>query len=153
MHRIELKIPPLLLTLLMAGGMWALARYLPGQAVDIPWRYPIAGLLGVAGLGFAGAGVLAFRQARTTVDPTRPHAVSEFVVSGVYRISRNPMYLGFLLGLAAWAVFLEHGLAFLGLPAFVLHLNRFQIVPEERALSERFGNEYAEYKKSVRRWL
>lgn len=63
------------------------------------------------------------------------------------------MYLGMLLVLAAWAVWLGSVLALLFLPLFVAWMTRFQIVPEERALSDRFGPVYAEYRRSVRRWI
>lgn len=75
------------------------------------------------------------------------------VTSGVYRVSRNPMYLGFLLALAWWVVFLSHLLAFALLPLFMWYMNRFQIVPEERALAAKFGSEFTEYSRAVRRWL
>ena len=63
------------------------------------------------------------------------------------------MYLGFVLGLAAWALFLGNPVAALIVPAFVLYMNRFQIEPEERALEARFGAAYAAYRRAVRRWL
>jgi protein-S-isoprenylcysteine O-methyltransferase Ste14 len=63
------------------------------------------------------------------------------------------MYVGLLLVLTGWAIFLCHALTFLFLPTFVAYMNRFQIAPEERALSARFGSAYATYKRSVRRWL
>jgi protein-S-isoprenylcysteine O-methyltransferase Ste14 len=78
---------------------------------------------------------------------------SALVTGGVYRLTRNPMYLGLLLDLLAWAVFLWAPLALAVLPIFVLYIHRFQIVSEERALSSLFGSEYADYKQLVRRWL
>ncbi|MFP5406472.1 MAG: methyltransferase family protein, partial [Gammaproteobacteria bacterium] len=86
-------------------------------------------------------------------NPTRPGAASSLVLGGPYRFSRNPMYLGVLLVLVGWAVYLSNVLAFVVLPLFVLYLNRYQIAPEERALSARFGASFDEYRKSVRRWL
>jgi protein-S-isoprenylcysteine O-methyltransferase Ste14 len=75
------------------------------------------------------------------------------VTSGVYGVSRNPMYVGFLLVLIGWAAFLSHALAFALLPLFVAYMNRFQIEPEERALSAKFGGQFQEYRRSVRRWV
>jgi protein-S-isoprenylcysteine O-methyltransferase Ste14 len=75
------------------------------------------------------------------------------VTSGIYRLSRNPMYLGFLFGLTGWAIFLSHVLALALLPAFVAYMNRFQISSEEQALAARFGAEFVAYKDSVGRWL
>ena len=87
------------------------------------------------------------------MNPTKPEASSAVVSDGIYRFSRNPMYLSLLTGLAGWALFLENAAALLVLPMFVAYMNRFQIKPEERALLEKFGSSYAEYMRSVRRWL
>jgi protein-S-isoprenylcysteine O-methyltransferase Ste14 len=75
------------------------------------------------------------------------------VTGGVFRWSRNPMYLGMLVALAGWAAYLANATAFLLLPAFVAYLNRFQIRPEEQALLARFGPPYSEYMATVRRWI
>lgn len=82
-----------------------------------------------------------------------PGGASSLVQGGIYRFTRNPMYLGFLLVLGGWAVLLANGLAFVGPLAFVAYLNRFQIGPEERALAGLFGPEYAKYRARVRRWV
>ena len=87
------------------------------------------------------------------MNPMKPDPTSSLVVSGIYRYTRNPMYLGFLLILLAWAVALSNALALVSLLAFVLYMNRFQIVPEERMLASRFAQDYAEYRARVRRWI
>jgi len=107
----------------------------------------------VIGVAFSATGILSFRRVRTTVNPTRPDEASVLVSTGIYRVTRNPMYVGLLLVLVAWAVFLASAWALLGVAGFVLYMNRFQIAPEERALSRLFGSEYASYKARVRRWL
>jgi len=99
------------------------------------------------------AGVRYFRRAKTTVNPMKPESASALVASGIYRYSRNPMYLGFLLMLLGWALWLSNASALLLLPAFVLYMNRFQICPEERALLSLFGPDYMQYRARVRRWL
>jgi protein-S-isoprenylcysteine O-methyltransferase Ste14 len=152
-HALELKVPPVALGLIIAAAMWLASTYSPSLALAIPWRAAIALAIVGVGLAMAVAGVLAFRKAKTTVNPTKPESTSTVVASGIYGLSRNPMYVGFLLVLAGWGVFLAHVLPFLFLPLFVLYMNRFQIGPEERALSARFGSEYATYMGSVRRWL
>jgi len=101
----------------------------------------------------AVAGVLEFRRARTTVNPTTPQAATSMVRSGIYRHTRNPMYLGMLLVLAAWAAWLANPAALAVLPAFFLYMNRFQIEPEERILAGLFAGEFDAYRRSVRRWL
>jgi protein-S-isoprenylcysteine O-methyltransferase Ste14 len=83
----------------------------------------------------------------------KPDAASSLVVSGIYRYTRNPMYAGFLLILLGWAAFLSNILALIVLPAFVLYMNRFQILPEERVLTTLFADEYTEYLARVRRWF
>ncbi|MCY1553776.1 Phospholipid methyltransferase [compost metagenome] len=107
----------------------------------------------LAGAFVALFGVASFRRAKTTVNPTTPGAASALVDSGIYRYSRNPMYLGLLLVLAGWGLWLAHALALLGLPAFVVYMNRFQIAPEERALTAVFGDAFAAYRQKVRRWI
>jgi protein-S-isoprenylcysteine O-methyltransferase Ste14 len=97
--------------------------------------------------------VVSFRRARTTVNPTKPESSSVLVDSGIYRLTRNPMYLGFSLGLSGWAVMLSNMFAFLLLPIFILYMDRFQIEPEEKALAAIFGRQFAVYKTRVRRWL
>ena len=97
--------------------------------------------------------IASFVRAKTTVNPMKPASASALVVSGLYARSRNPMYLGLLLILIGWAVYLSNGLAFLLLLAFILYMNRFQIEPEERALISLFGQEFVAYKSRVRRWL
>lgn len=153
MHRLELKVPPLALVLLIALAMWAVSLATP--SVDMPFaaRAIAAAVLVVAGVSISAAGVISFRRARTTVNPTKPDSTSALVSSGIYGVTRNPMYLGFLLALLGWAAFLSNAAALIGPVAFVLYMNRFQISPEEKALSALFGAEFSAYKSRVRRWL
>lgn len=153
MKALELKIPPPVIALLLAVSMWFARRYAPSLGLAIPWRTPLAIGLVILGIALALAGVLAFRKAKTTVNPLKPEATSAVVATGIYRFTRNPMYLGMLVVLVGWAVFLANGISFLLLPLFVLYMDRFQIGPEERVLSGHFGSEFDNYMKSVRRWL
>jgi protein-S-isoprenylcysteine O-methyltransferase Ste14 len=153
MQRLELKIPPLVVWLACAGGMLAVASFAPGLSFMLPGRSAIA--LGLAALGVAVAivGVVAFRRKRTTVNPLTPSASSSVVTSGVYRVSRNPMYLGFLMALAGWAVYLSNAGAAVFVPAFVAYMTQYQIKPEERALRAKFGVDFERYMADVRRWV
>ncbi|WP_240220695.1 methyltransferase family protein [Rheinheimera hassiensis] len=153
MHALELKIPPLVLVALFALAMWLLAQLVPPLALPAVWGLVLA--IGFAGAGVVVAlsGVLAFRRANTTVDPRVPQQTSSLVARGIYRYSRNPMYLGFLLLLTALACYLMNAAAFILLPLFLLYMNRFQIAPEERFLLQKFGAEYQSYTTQVRRWL
>jgi protein-S-isoprenylcysteine O-methyltransferase Ste14 len=153
MQSLELRVPPLALVVLFAAAMGGVAYLTPGAHVPLPGRHVLALLLVAAGAGVAAAGVIAFRRHKTTVNPFTPDQSSSLVASGIYGVSRNPMYLGFLLALAGWGVYLANAVAVLGLPAFVAYMNRFQIGPEERALGQRFGPQFADYASRVRRWL
>ena len=105
------------------------------------------------GVGIAVAGVVSFRRAKTTVNPLNPETASALVTSGIYRRTRNPMYLGALVALLGWAVFLANALAFILTPLFVIYMNRFQIGPEEKTLTALFGPQFSEYCSKVQRWL
>ncbi|MDE2297312.1 MAG: isoprenylcysteine carboxylmethyltransferase family protein [Burkholderiales bacterium] len=153
MRTLELKIPPPVVALLVAGAMWGVAAVAPTLGLPAIPRRAAAAALALAGLACALAGIVAFRRAHTTVNPMKPLASSSLVDSGIYRATRNPMYLGLAGVLVAWAVFLSSVWALLGPVAFVLYMNRFQIAPEERALSTLFGADYAAYRARVRRWL
>lgn len=152
MKALELKVPPVVQALLVALLMWLASKLTPSLATSIPGHFLLGVGFVIAGAGCALSGVWAFRMAKTTVDPMQPESTVTIVSSGIYSVSRNPMYLGFLLALAGWALLLSHSLAFLLLPMFVAYMNRFQIAPEERALLLKFGNVYSDYLKSVRRW-
>jgi protein-S-isoprenylcysteine O-methyltransferase Ste14 len=153
MHWLELKIPPLLVWLACAGAMTGVASLTPMASFTLARSSAVAAALFVLGAALALAGVVAFRGKRTTVNPLNPGASSSVVSSGVYRVSRNPMYLGFLLALVGWAVFLSNAAAVLLMPAFVAYMTQYQIKPEERALLAKFGSEFAQYMSRVRRWL
>lgn len=150
---LELKVPPVALLLIAAGLMGAAGWGVPTFKVRLPGRMAVAAGVALAGVIVCLLGVGSFKRAKTTVNPMRPESASALVVGGVYRLTRNPMYLGFLLLLLGWAAFLSNGLALLPVAMFVVYLDRFQIRPEERALDSLFGEEYAAYKKRVRRWF
>ncbi|WP_443694132.1 methyltransferase family protein [Pseudomonas sp.] len=148
------RIPPPLVATLFGLLMWCAARYLPGSMqLTIEWRTSLALVVLLAGLAICLAGVLSFRRARTTVNPLKPETASALVSSGVYRYTRNPMYLGFATVLIAWSILLAWPPALLGVLGFVMYMNIFQIGPEERALTSLFGREFTRYCSQVRRWL
>lgn len=153
LQALELKIPPPALAVLIAGAMWGVTLLAPLLEMPAFIRVTAAVTIALAGGGFSLAAVISFRRARTTVNPMKPETTSSLVCSGIYRATRNPMYVGLLLVLVAWAVFLSSAWALLGPLAFVFYINRFQIAPEEKVLSAMFGTDYAAYKSRVRRWL
>ena len=152
-RNLELKIPPLALVLLCAGAMALAAWALPRLTYPYSGRLAVGSGLAAAGVLVAGLGIAAFRRARTTVNPMSPESASSLVIVGIYRLTRNPMYLGFLLMLTGLAAGLSNAVAAALLPFFVLYLTRFQILPEERALEARFGADFVSYKGRVRRWI
>lgn len=153
MKRLELLVPPPVVMLLIGLLMWVLSKMFPAFA--FPWLHSDAAAIATALLGTAIslAGVITFRRASTTVDPKRIEDVSTLVCSGIYRYSRNPMYLGVLLVLVGWAIYLGNLLSILCLFVFIAYITRFQIIPEERLLRERFGEKFHSYQNQVRRWL
>jgi protein-S-isoprenylcysteine O-methyltransferase Ste14 len=153
MGSLEVKIPPPAVAAAIAVAMWGTSRLAPLLQLPGAVRLGVAAAVLLAGIGFSAGGVLAFRRARTTLDPTKPEQASSLVSSGIYRVTRNPMYVGLSCVLVAWVVFLSSAWALLGVVAFVLYTGRFQIAPEERALAKLFGSEYADYQAKVRRWL
>jgi len=153
MRVLELKVPPPAVALATAVLMWLASRSAPGLTFGFSSGAPVAAGLAAIGVIVAISGVVTFRRARTTLNPTKPEASSSLVSWGIYKITRNPMYLGLLLVLTAWAIFLSNWLAFLFLPLFVLYMDRFQIVPEEQALTNLFSGDFVAYQSRVRRWL
>ncbi len=153
MPPLELKIPPPLVAAVSAGIMYGMATLLPPLALAPSLRVGAALALAVAGASLDLAGLMAFRRVKTTVNPMAPQQSSSVVSTGVYRFTRNPMYLGLVFLLLAWAVYLSSAWALLVMPAFMAYITRFQIKPEERVLAARFGGAYADYRARVRRWL
>lgn len=150
---LELKMSPVMMTILLAAAMWIVAGSTPALSLLPALRWvALLVFLGAGGV-IGGAGVWSFRKARTTANPWRPHASSALVVSGIYRLTRNPMYLSLLLGLLGWGLFLDNGFALALGWTFVPYMNRFQIGPEERALRQTFGQQFDDYCARVRRWL
>jgi protein-S-isoprenylcysteine O-methyltransferase Ste14 len=133
--------------------MWLASRWIAPVEVPFGLRVGLAVTLACTGAAFGISAMAWFRRAKTTMSPIKPADASRLVTSGVYRLTRNPMYLSLVLYLLAWAAYLSSWLALLVLPLFAMYIQRFQITPEERALSSLFGPEYAAYKQRVRRWL
>jgi len=176
MTSLEHKIPPPVVGALVAGAMWWMSSSGTLPAVPTGFRYAAVALLVIAGLTIDVLGLLAFRASRTTINPLKPERASALVTGGVYRLTRNPMYVGMehcgpsigdlagdggghptTFGQRLEALhFFDIGLApwpFVGPVIFILYITRFQIRPEERVLQRIFGDEFARYVARVRRWL
>lgn len=149
----HLKLPPALVTFITALLMYIVARFLPFGDFDFTARlYVIWVLLGV-GFLIGLISLIQFFKSKTSIDPRDPKKASELVVGGLYKVSRNPMYLALLLVLVAWGLYVPNAFNFLLIIFFVAYMNRFQIIPEEKALKVKFGKKYEQYLVSVRRWF
>lgn len=153
MHALEHRIPPPIVGALIAAAMWGVALVTPTLALPDLIRHAITAALVLAGLTFDLGGLISFVRAKTTVNPLQPAKASALVTTGIYRVTRNPMYVGMALLLTAWAVHLAAPWALPGPALFVCYISRFQIEPEERVLQRLFGDSYAAYAMRVRRWL
>lgn len=153
MSRLELKIPPVIVTLLFAGLIWLVAQFTPRYAMPVELRIALCITLLIASGAIGLAAVMSFSKTQTTVNPLKPETASFLVGSGIFAYTRNPMYLALLFALLAFCVFLENAFALALTGAFVLYMNRFQIRPEERAMERLFGAEFLEYRARVRRWI
>lgn len=153
MRFLELRIPPPIVGLVIAAGMWALTHVPPVLQLPKLLRLSVALALAVIGAAVAIGGVVSFHRAKTTVNPLKPETSATLVSTGVYAFTRNPMYLGMALVLVGWTAYLASVWSLVGPVLFALYITRFQIIPEERVLDRLFGEPFAEYKKRVRRWL
>ena len=152
--RLEARIPPVLVFLA------ALAIMRVGVALFPEWTgeatsgtQTLIVVLLVCGGILGAAGVASFMARRTTLHPNHPERASTLVTTGIYRVTRNPMYLGLACLLGAYGAHVRHPAVAVALLFFIGFITRFQIVPEERALKARFGAAYDAYAAHVRRWL
>ena len=149
----ELKIPPVVVFLVCLASMFGIYYLMPDLSFDFAFRKTLSRIFLVIGALLGIIGIVAFRQYQTTVDPTNPDKASHLVTTGVYRYTRNPMYLGMLFVLIGGAIRIANPLCLLSLILYVGYMTQFQIKPEERALQKEFGERYNEYLRNVRRWL
>ncbi len=144
--------PPLVYAGMLLLGL-GIGRLLgdPPIGLDIKVASLAGMILAIAGLGLIFAALLRFRRAGTNPEPWRQ--TTAFVASGVYRWTRNPMYLGMALIFAGLALIFDSLATLLLLPFVVILIDRQVIAREERYLEAKFGDDYRAYKDKVRRWL
>lgn len=147
-----LKLPPPVVLLVTLGGMYLFLTYWPVWTFSFIGQSMLTLLFCLCGALIGLAGIVSFAKARTTVDPHNPHKASKLVTSGVYRFSRNPMYLGLVFWLVAAFFYFSALSSLIMLPLFIFYMNHFQIGPEEDVLEALFGEEYRQYCDQVRRW-
>lgn len=142
------------MVMLMFGGlMYLLYRFLPFGEFDFFGRNELSWFLLALAFVVMLLAIYRFGKAKTTVDPMQPDKATQLVTKGIFRFSRNPMYLGMLLILLAFGLKLGNAFNTLLAAGFVYYMNHFQIKYEEEALLQRFGKEYRLYLKAVRRWF
>ncbi|WP_188396711.1 methyltransferase family protein [Oxalicibacterium flavum] len=153
MRTLDTKIPAPVVALII-GILTKWYAYSASILIDpTPTRMQIGvGLAQISGV-IALVAMACFWHARTTINPLDPRRASQLVTSGIFRWSRNPMYLSLLLLLVAYAIRLDSFAVWIGPIAFVAYVTRFQILPEERVLAEKFGDAYVAYKDRTRRWI
>jgi len=139
--------------LLFAASMWGASKYQSGISIEPRLHFALTAAPGAMALLFGVGGIITFRLAKTTINPVQIDRASKVVTGGIYRITRNPMYVGLTALLAGWSVFLAVPMTLLGPICFAVFTHRFQIIPEELVMSAKFGRDYDEYRKRVRRWF
>ena len=146
-------IPPPIVALFCALLTWAIAQYTASISVDHKLLLMGSGLLFIIGVSFDILAIVCFRAANTTINPLKPETTSILVTTGIYTLSRNPMYTGMAIILSAWSLYLGSITGLVGVLVFITYINKFQIKPEEEILSALFNEEFIEYKLKVGRWL
>lgn len=149
------KILPDMVLLACGMAMWCMATFVPQCSFAFPYSKLLSVLIFLMGLLLSAFGNRLLSVYRTTSRPDW-HSLSDattLVTSGVFRYTRNPIYLGMAIMLLGWTVFLENWLSALGVVFFVGFITYNQVIPEENALTKRFGESYIRYRNRVRRWL
>jgi len=145
------KIPPPIIALICI-----VINYLSTYLIN-PIKFPnieiIGGLILLLGVATAVLATLLFKKDQTTVNPRNPEEATTLVTSGIFSITRNPMYLGLFLSISSTILFFGSWFGIIILMFFVWYINKFQIIPEEEAMEKLFGGKYSEYRQKVRRWI
>ena len=153
MRILATRIPPPIIALAIATLMVWLAKYVPHLFIEAPVKWTLVSLWVIVGIVVEVLAILAFRKVKTTLNPMTPAASQRLVVSGIYRYTRNPMYLGLTMQLMALSIYLQAPLTAIGILVFILLVTVLQILPEEKALKQIFGSHYTDYCQDVRRWV
>ena len=145
------KIPPPILALVMIVLIYLSSFFI--ESTTFNYQGSLSVLILILGLACAIPSFKLFARYKTTISPLKPSDATALVTEGMYRYSRNPMYLGLLLLTIASTIWFGTWFGIIINILFIFLINFLQIIPEEEALLEIFGEEYEEYKKNVRRWI
>ena len=149
----KLKIPPPLIALIFSVLMWGVSLLSNHAPLESALVVPLSVFIFLAGLAINISAAFSFRKADTTMNPMNPKKATNLVDTGVYKLSRNPMYLGFLFILIGWTIWLGSVFNIAILLLFIWYITIFQIVPEEKVLEVLFAEEFESYRSKVRRWI
>jgi len=149
----KLLIPPPIIALACAGLIWASSHYFPEFGFEFEAQKKIAIFLAVLGIAIDIFSVRLFFKNNTTVNPHDPSKSEWLVTTGIYRFTRNPMYVGMAILLVAVGVWFGSWAFVPAAGLFILYLTRYQIIPEEQMLRKKFGEAYDRYCEKVRRWI
>jgi protein-S-isoprenylcysteine O-methyltransferase Ste14 len=153
MKSLELKVPPPVVVVITSLSMWLTPPILLNIFIANTWCSSLGAILMLLGVLTDAYAAVMFFTAKTTISPIAPQKSSTLIVNGPFKLTRNPMYLGMAILLVGWALVLQNPLALLGPIFFVIYITRFQILPEERILSQKWGDAYTAYKSKTKRWL
>lgn len=148
-----IRIPPPIYFFACLGCGLLLEYFIPLSLLALPLapRMAVGGVFIMVAIGFAGGGFFMLLKNKTTFDTSK--STRKIVTGGVYRFSRNPLYFSLLLLLSGFAVLLSSFWLFLAIPVLYALFLFKAVRPEEKYLSEKFGEEYLHYSKKVRRWI
>ena len=149
----ELKVIPVVQVLIAGILMAVLSKLLPELILNWPAQNKVTLLLFTLAIFIGISAIISFKRHKTTVNPTKPEASTTVVSSGIYSLSRNPMYLAMLISLISLAYYLQNITSLPVILIFIGYMTRFQIIPEEKVLTKIFGQQYLDYQSKVRRWL
>ena len=145
------KIPPPVITLIGALLIYYSSPFFPYLILPAFNALPILSL--VSGIAVIVLAIKSFKDYKTTINPLKPETASSLVTNGVFKYTRNPMYLGLLLILIYLSLIFNVVGGCLVSLGFIIYITKFQIIPEEVAMEKLFGNQFLEYKQQVRRWI
>ena len=151
MTNIKTKLPPPLVALIFGFLINYTKNIFP--KIEIKNQIIFGSFMIINGLIIILSAIILFKKYQTTITPLNPSNATKLITDGIYKLSRNPMYLGLLLMLLGISIILNPIGGFFLIPLFILYLNLFQIIPEENAMVDLFKDEFLEYKKNVRRWI
>ena len=147
----ETKIPPPIVTLVFGLSIY-LSRGI-FQVVEFNHSFYLGIILLLLGFVILISAVRLFRKDKTTVNPLSPEQATTLVTDGIFKYSRNPMYLGMALVLGSIAVFFNLIGGIILVALFCAYITKFQILPEERAMRDLFSDDFDKYTKVTRRWI